>query len=114
MTSSKSLLTTLLAAGLLLAPLGLAGCKGYYRDTDRRTTGEVTDDSAILTSVKTRLLANGQVRGRKINVDVRKSVVTLQGYIRSEEERAAALSVARQTRGVVAVEDKLVLLPTDN
>lgn len=89
----------------------LAGCQGYFRDSPRRTAGEATDDRGIHTAVKAKLLSNGETRGWKINVDVFRSKVTLRGYVKSEEERAAALELARNTRGVKEVDDKLVLLP---
>lgn len=88
-----------------------SACGGYYRDSPRRTAGEATDDRAIHTAVKSKLIANGETRGWKINVGVFRSTVTLDGYVTSEEERAVALALARETRGVIQVDDKLEVLP---
>ena len=96
---------------LLLASLFLSGCQGYFRDSPKRTAGEATDDRAIHTAIKSKLVANGQTRGWKINVDVFRGNVTLRGYVKSEAERITAMNLARNTTGVQAVEDLLVLLP---
>ena len=93
---------------LLLA----SGCQGYFRDSPQRTAGEVTDDRGIHTVVKSKLFSHGETRGWKINVDVFRSVVTLRGYVKSEQERAVAVAIAQDTRGVKNVDDKLVVLPS--
>jgi len=100
-------------AGALLVGIALllSACGGYYRDSPRRTAGEATDDRAIHTAVKSKLIRHGETRGWKINVGVFRSTVTLDGYVASEQERTAALALARDTRGVIKVDDKLVVLP---
>lgn len=99
--------------GALLISLAMlvSGCQGYFRDSPNRTAGEATDDRAIHTAIKTKLLSNGETRGWKIDVDVFRSTVTLSGYVRTAEERRAALDIARNTRGVKKVDDKMELLP---
>jgi len=99
--------------GALLIGIALltSACQGYYRDSPRRTAGEATDDRAIHTAVKSKLVAHGETRGWKINVDVFRSTVILNGYVRSEAERTVALALARDTRGVIKVDDKLEVLP---
>ena len=104
---SRRLIAALLVGMTLIA----SGCQGYFRDSPRRTAGEATDDRGIHTAVKSKLIANGETRGWKINVDVFRSTVTLRGYVQSEDERKIALDLARNTRGVKQVDDKLVVLP---
>ncbi len=99
------------AAFLISMTLITTGCQGYFRDSPRRTAGEATDDRAIHTAVKAKLFSAEETRGWKINVDVFRSTVILRGYVKNEEERLAALEIARNTRGVKQVDDKLVLLP---
>ena len=49
--------------GVVLAlAVALAGCAGY-RDNSGRTFGEITDDVAIQTSVKSRLIADADAYG---------------------------------------------------
>jgi len=96
-----------LAALAIVLLLGVAGCQTYLDDAASRTPGEVTDDLTIHTLIKTRLLRDEQVRGLRINVDVRKGVVTLSGKVRSEAERQQAVEIAKAIPSVVRVVDKL-------
>jgi len=68
-------------------------------------------DAGITTSVKSQLAANDLVRARNINVDTRERVVTLTGEVRSAEEEAQALQIARNTDGVANVIDQLEMVP---
>ena len=56
-------------------------------------------DAGITTSVKSQLVADDLVRARQINVDTRDRVVTLNGEVRSADEEARALQIARATLG---------------
>ena len=71
---------------------------------------EITDDS-ITTAVKTKLLADSKVGGLKINVDTDKHVVTLTGTVKSAAEKAEAIRLAKTTKGVDRVIDKLTVQP---
>jgi hyperosmotically inducible periplasmic protein len=62
-------------------------------------------DSAVTTSVKTKLLADPSVRGLKIDVDTRDGVVTLTGQVATQAEKDQALKLARETDGVKSVTD---------
>jgi hyperosmotically inducible protein len=68
-------------------------------------------DAGITTSVKTQLMADDLVKARRIDVDTRDRVVTLSGEVRTAEEEAQALSIARNTKGVANVVDQLTLVP---
>lgn len=89
--------------------LGVTGCQTYLDDAVSRTPGEVTDDLAIHTLIKTRLLREDEVRGLRINVDVDKGVVTLSGKVRTDAERQRAVEVATGVPNVVRVVDNLVV-----
>ena len=65
--------------------------------------GDGIDDAWITSKVKTQLLADEQVKGTDINVDVQANVVTLSGTAPSREARAKAIELAQQTRGVRSV-----------
>jgi osmotically-inducible protein OsmY len=71
---------------------------------------EITDDS-ITTAVKTKFLADSKVSGLKINVDTDKHVVTLTGTVKSAAEKAEAIRLAKTTKGVDRVVDKLTIQP---
>jgi hyperosmotically inducible protein len=68
-------------------------------------------DPGITTSVKTQLAADPIVKARRIDVDTRDRVVTLTGEVNSAEERTQALAIARGTKGVANVVDRLSVVP---
>jgi hyperosmotically inducible protein len=87
-------------AALLLIGL-LMGCAST---AEKRSTGEVIDDSTITTKVKANLLADPMVSSFAINVDTSRAVVSLTGIVTSAAERARAIQVAQETGGVRAVD----------
>ena len=94
------------AACALLCLALVAGCQSY-RDGQSRTVGELTDDSAIQLKVKTQLMADKNVNGFRLNVEVKRGVVSLYGRVNSQEMRLRALEIAGSIKGVASVEDRL-------
>ena len=76
-----------------------------------KTTGETIDDTTIASKTKTALLGDKTAPGNAINVEVYKGKVLLGGFVGTEEEKAAAMSVAGKVTGVVEVIDGIVVLP---
>jgi osmotically-inducible protein OsmY len=72
-----------------------------------KTVGETIDDATITTRVKTMLLNDPAVGGLRIDVDTTKGVVTLSGIVKSKEEEAQAIKLARSVSGVVDVKSTL-------
>ncbi len=68
---------------------------------------ETVTDPAITTAVKSSLLADPVASGLKIGVDTKDSVVTLTGNVKTAAERARAEAVAKNTKGVTSVVNKL-------
>ena len=66
-------------------------------------------DPALTASVKSKLLANPDVSGLRIDVDTRDGVVTLTGTVSTQAEKDEALRVVRDTSGVKSVEDRLTV-----
>ncbi|HEX7796659.1 MAG TPA: BON domain-containing protein [Vicinamibacterales bacterium] len=64
-------------------------------------------DSGITSSVKSKLVADEVVKARNINVDTHDRVVTLTGTVQSPVEESRALEIARDTKGVDDVVDKM-------
>jgi len=104
------MITTRLRFFLLAMLMALFGGCQSYDDPSRRTPGEMTDDSAIYTAVKAKLIADPDIQGLSINVDVYQGAVTLSGRIPSEVLRNRALKIATEVRGVVKVHDSLALI----
>jgi hyperosmotically inducible periplasmic protein len=72
-------------------------------------TSEVVTDASITTAVKTKLLGDSKTPGSKIDVDTDNGVVTLTGDVPNAEARTEALRLARTTKGVKRVVDKLTV-----
>ncbi len=112
----KSLLSLMLAgcsvlslSGCLLAAGAAGGEAAYVATQDDRTAGQTIDDQVIHTSIKSKLLADPDVSGLDINVDVNKGQVQLRGYVKTQKEIDRAVQIAQLTDGVKGVESRLVL-----
>lgn len=79
------------------------------RATAERSYGEVIDDATITAAVKSKLLWSKHAEGIATDVDTNSGRVTLQGTVDTQEAKAYATSLAMNTRGVVAVDNKLVV-----
>jgi osmotically-inducible protein OsmY len=98
-----SFTTAIALVAILLAPLMLAACG--------KSVGETIDDATITTRVKTALLNDPVVGGSRIDVDTFKGVVTLSGRVKTKDEEAKAIALARQTGGVTDVKSTLQVIP---
>ena len=88
----------------LVAALG--ACAG---DATHRSTGRYIDDATITSQVKTKLIADQQVKAHDINVETYKGVVSLSGFVESKSEANQAVALAEQVEGVKSVKDDLHL-----
>jgi osmotically-inducible protein OsmY len=95
--------TLVLLLVALMTPLLLTACG--------KSVGETIDDATITTRVKTSLLNDEQVGGLRIDVDTFKGVVTLSGRVKSKEEEARAIALARKIGGVTDVKSTLQIQP---
>lgn len=75
----------------------------------QESTGEYFDDTTLTTKVKTALLADKDVSGLAINVETFKGKVQLSGFASSEAERAKAAQLAKDVKGVKAVQNDIRL-----
>jgi hyperosmotically inducible protein len=76
-----------------------------------KSVGETIDDATITTRVKTALLNDPVVGGMRIDVDTFKGVVTLSGRVKSKDEEAKAVQLARNVPGVTDVKSTLQIEP---
>jgi hyperosmotically inducible periplasmic protein len=72
---------------------------------------EAISDAGITAKVKTRLLADPEVGGLRIDVDTRERIVTLTGTVSSGAEKVRALALASKVDNVSRVEDRLTVRP---
>lgn len=99
--------STLLNGCAVLVAGGVGAEAGYIAGQEDQTPGEVIDDQWITTKIKTKLAADWEVSALKINVDTKKGVVTLSGRVGSRREADKTLQIARETKGVKGVVNKL-------
>jgi hyperosmotically inducible periplasmic protein len=98
---------TPLLLGCVAAAIGGAAAGGYYVGKDKRTTSQIAVDGAITAEVKTKLIADTEVKALDINVDTYENVVILRGEVATAEQRAQAERVARSIGRVKAVRNEL-------
>jgi hyperosmotically inducible periplasmic protein len=67
------------------------------------------DEAALTAKIKSKMALDDTVKALSIDVDTKGSVVTLTGSVHSDAERTRALALARETDGVTAVNDRLVI-----
>jgi osmotically-inducible protein OsmY len=106
---------TVAAAMLLTSP---AVARAQDADRDRpaakaQDTAEKSDnkveDAWILTKVKSKFIGEDALKDSNINVDVLHGVVELKGTVASAAGRARAVAIAKDTDGVVRVDDRLAI-----
>lgn len=73
------------------------------------TLSRWVSNATMTATVKSRLLANSETKGLAIDVDSMDTVVTLSGAVDSAEERMLAESIAKNTEGVMAVQNELIV-----
>jgi hyperosmotically inducible protein len=95
---------TLAALIASAAVLGTAACSSTRT---QRAPGEQVDDAALLTSVKSALVADPVTEAGEINVDVNRGVVKLAGFVDTPKEKSQAGEVARQVHGVQSVQNDI-------
>ena len=101
--------TTCLAIGLMLAPV-----VGFTADSDKDRSSPVTfvKDSFITTKIKTKLAAEthlGSLKDIKVDTD-KNGAVFLSGMAHSQAEVDKSVSIARDTKGVVTVQNDIRIM----
>ncbi|HTE39591.1 MAG TPA: BON domain-containing protein, partial [Steroidobacteraceae bacterium] len=74
-----------------------------------RSYGETVDDMAITAAVKSKLTWNKYTDGLNINVNTTAGKVTLKGSADTDTTKELAKQLALSTRGVVAVNNELIV-----
>jgi hyperosmotically inducible periplasmic protein len=74
---------------------------------NKETIGDSLDDAWIHSKIVAKLIADSDVPERKINVDVKNSVVTLRGTVDSALQKSETERIAKDTEGVKRVINQL-------
>ena len=83
---------------------------GEQIDASATTTGQNIADSWITTRVKSTYMYSSNVDGSAISVSTSEGVVSLSGQVDSGAERALAIELAQNTRGVNSVDSTALVL----
>ncbi len=97
-----------MTTGYATAQTATQEAKDKTKSAAEQTKTTLTD-AEITSAMKTKLLADTTVGGLKLDVDTEHGVVTLSGPVHSAAERAQALKLARETKGVKSVKNNLKL-----
>jgi hyperosmotically inducible protein len=92
-----------LVAIAMMAPLVLSACGSSVAAT--------ADDATITARVKTVLVSDPSVEVARIDVSTFKGVVTLSGRVKSKDDEAKAIALARTIKGVTDVKSALQIQP---
>jgi osmotically-inducible protein OsmY len=76
-----------------------------------KSISDTIDDGTVTARVKTAFINDPVVGAARIDVDTFKGVVTLSGRVKSKEEEAKAIALARSIRGVADVKSTLQVQP---
>lgn len=87
------------------------GVRGVMNDltVGERTVGSWADDVMISSKVKTKLIANSEIKAGDIDVSSSQGVVTLIGRVSSKLIKSDAERIARETKGVTDVNNELLV-----
>ena len=98
-----------LIAAVMSAIVGVtAGCAVTRK---QETVGAYVDDTVLTTRVKAKFAEDRAVSAMAINVETLQGTVQLSGFAKSAEEKAMAERIARDTSGVVAVRNNIIVRP---
>lgn len=92
-------------AGITLVSTGCAVVRG------QETVGAYVDDASITAAIKAKFIEDKTVGAAAIKVETLNGTVSLSGFAKSTVESAQADYIARNTKGVVAVHNQLIVRP---
>src|SRR5258706_2781793 len=102
-----------LVLGALIA-IGAAGCAHehmtYAGNKQERSASQEVSDAALSARIKTAFATDDVVKAHDIKVDAMRGTITLTGTVKSAAERDKAISIARNTKGVISVTDRITVV----
>ena len=86
-----------------VALLSLVGCQA----STGKTAGQSIDDATITTAVQSKLSSDRISNFTRVDVDTERGVVTLNGVVKSADQKVRVAELARQVNGVRTVNNNL-------
>lgn len=97
-----------LATALGIAALTATGCSVAR---DQQTVGSYIDDAGITAKVKAELLGSKETSAAAVKVDTMDGIVQLSGFVKTAEQRDAAVAIARKVANVRGVKNDIIVTP---
>ena len=94
---------------LIVFPIVSTMAMSSHKAMRQESTGQYVDNSVITLKVKSKLLADPDVKALAISVMSYKGQVKLTGYVNTEAQKQKAGKLAKQVEGVTAVTNALVV-----
>ena len=99
------------AVGLLVAMVGVAGCKSSG-DSGSRTSGQKSNDKKVAKGVEKNLSNDPTFKYSDVQANVYQGNVQLTGFVETPEQRLRAAERAAQTPGARQVINEIMIVPT--
>lgn len=113
-TIAKTLMAVLvgsvLAGGSAMAEQSMtnaADSAGSKVDSSMKKVGNYMDDSGVTAKVKAALVDDDAIKSTDISVKTNNGVVTLSGFVATQDQAEKAVAVTKSIEGVKSVSDKL-------
>ncbi len=114
-TPSPSAATTVTPSapgGSVSTPAGTATVPDTKINTNAGPGGSTGTDSALADQVNTAIVHNKQMTGSRVEAVATTGVVTLNGQVQNQQQKALAQSSAQQVPGVSSIKNKLIIVTT--
>ena len=96
-------------SALIMLSVVATGCKTEVRD--ERSAGRIEDDKHINENVQNGLKTDPTYKFNDVSVSTFAGIVSLGGFVNTEDQRQRAVTVARTTSGVREVSNGISLKP---
>jgi len=108
MRTSRNSMRWGLSALIMLAVVA-GGCKTEVKD--ERSAGRIEDDKHINENVENGLKSDPTYKFGNVSVSTYAGIVSLAGFVNTDDQRQRALTIARTTGGVREVSNGITLKP---
>ena len=104
------------SSSVTVAPAGAPGASPMVPDTKINTNagpgGSTGTDSALADQINTAIVHNKQMTGSRVEVVATAGIVTLNGQVQNQQQKALAQTAAQQVPGVSGIKNKLMIVTT--
>ena len=111
-TPSPTATTTVTPSGSTSTSAGTGLAPDTKINTNAGPGGSTGTDAALADQVNTAIVHNKQMTGARVEALATAGVVTLNGQVQNQQQKALAQSSAQQVPGVSSVKNKLIIVTT--